>query len=162
MRNKNFCSCKILYMNIYSSFICNHQKLEKKSPNDHKQTVISTHLYTSITQAKWLESLLISVFLGTIHSIPTTKIVVSLYEYTQALLFMSSLCDHHLLCGLLCWEPSCLVSEAVMPHGWGWVKRPWDHKPLWRQNLSSCQGCSLCPLYFTRLGPEPDWLVNDG
>ena len=40
-------------------------------------------------------------------------------------------------------------------------QRPWDHKPLRRQSLSPWQGCHLCPLYFTLLGPELDQLAND-
>ena len=40
-------------------------------------------------------------------------------------------------------------------------QRPWDHKLLRRQSLSPWQGCCLCPLYFTLLGPEPDQLAND-
>ena len=40
-------------------------------------------------------------------------------------------------------------------------ERPWDHKPLRRQRFSPWQGCHLCPLYFTLLGPEPDQLAND-
>ena len=41
-------------------------------------------------------------------------------------------------------------------------QRPWDHKLLRRQSLSPWQGCHLCPLYFTLLGPELDQLANDG
>ena len=41
-------------------------------------------------------------------------------------------------------------------------ERPWDHNPLRRQSLSPWQGCCLCPLYFTLLGPEPDQLASDG
>ena len=59
-----------------------------------------------------------------------------------------------------CWEPPCLVSEAVTPMAKA-ESETWDHKPLRRQSLSPWQGRHLCPLYFTLLGPEPDQLAND-
>ena len=57
---------------------------------------------------------------------------------------------------------ACLVSEAVTPPWLRLSDRPWDPKPLRRQSLSPWQGCYLCPLYFTLLGPKPDQLANDG
>ena len=60
-----------------------------------------------------------------------------------------------------CWEPPCLVSEAVTPMA-KVESETWDHKPLRRQSLSPWQGRHLCPLYFTLLGPESDQLANDG
>ena len=60
------------------------------------------------------------------------------------------------------WELPCLVSEAVNPPWLRLSQRPWDHNPLRRQSLSPWQGCRLCLLYFTLLGPEPDQLANDG
>ena len=59
-----------------------------------------------------------------------------------------------------CWEPPCLVLEAVNPP---WLRlRPWDHKPLRRQSLFPWQGCCPCPLYpaWPWAWPVSQWRVR--
>ena len=45
-----------------------------------------------------------------------------------------------------CWEPPCLVSEAITPLRLR-LSQSWDHRPQRRQCLSPWQVCHLCPLH---------------
>ena len=60
-----------------------------------------------------------------------------------------------------CWEPPCLVSEAVTP-SWLRVSQSWDHKPLRRQSLSPWHVCHLCPLHpaWPWAWPISQWRVR--
>ena len=61
-----------------------------------------------------------------------------------------------------CWEPPCLVSEAVTPMAKA-ESETWDHKPLRRQSLSPGQEGHLCSLLLHPALPQADdQLANDG
>ena len=92
------------------------------------------------------EVLFLSPFLSFLCLVKHCMLFIALW-FSTIKMQISSMKSH------CCWELPCLVSEATIPPWLRLSKRPWDHKPLWSQSLSSQQGCRLCPLYFTLLGP---------